>query len=352
MTMGVNLYQYQEILTMNEYKVITTLTNGTQIESGTIIIPDATIPIANSTTLGGVMPVNKTDDMTQEVGVDAKGKLYTTPGSGGGGGGGGDYLPLTGGNLSGALAVNASTKDKNSMFTVRSDNPYIATEVITTNGVRGANLGPAIFIGPDSDIAGATVTGFSGIRMDMGGWKLVDYGPQDIKFTFAARNTLTYSGTGFQINNPERKANISFPDTGSGNFTLATTSQIPSYVRFTYNGGGQYVTSSYVSPTPIANGPTSISALSTSINSIGASLPETMIPASGQYNSKQVIGVYSINDNQGINIIFTDGTSEEMPTTSSFTVTSVSANTQATQSIKPMRASLLDVPIESNLSLS
>lgn len=49
-------------------------------------LPDTTIPVANSTTLGGVMPVTKTDDMTQEVGVDSAGKLYTSPGSGGGGG--------------------------------------------------------------------------------------------------------------------------------------------------------------------------------------------------------------------------------------------------------------------------
>ena len=48
-------------------------------------LPDATIPVANSTTLGGVMPVTKTSAMTQEVGVDSTGKLYTTPGSGGGG---------------------------------------------------------------------------------------------------------------------------------------------------------------------------------------------------------------------------------------------------------------------------
>ena len=73
---------------MKEYQVNTTLSNGTTINSGTIIIPDATIPIANSTTLGGVMPVNKTDGMTQEVGVDSTGKLYTAPGGGGGGGSG------------------------------------------------------------------------------------------------------------------------------------------------------------------------------------------------------------------------------------------------------------------------
>ena len=38
-----------------------------------------TLPIATSITLGGVKPVNKTDKMTQEVGVDAEGKLYTNP---------------------------------------------------------------------------------------------------------------------------------------------------------------------------------------------------------------------------------------------------------------------------------
>lgn len=35
-----------------------------------------TLPVANSNTLGGVKPVAKTDDMTQQVGVDANGALY------------------------------------------------------------------------------------------------------------------------------------------------------------------------------------------------------------------------------------------------------------------------------------
>lgn len=50
-------------------------------------IPDAyTLPVASSTVLGGVKPVAKTDDMTQSVGVDATGALFTAPRSGGGGG--------------------------------------------------------------------------------------------------------------------------------------------------------------------------------------------------------------------------------------------------------------------------
>lgn len=45
-----------------------------------------TLPIASSTQLGGVQPAAKTDTMTQAVGVDAGGALWTAPGSGEGGG--------------------------------------------------------------------------------------------------------------------------------------------------------------------------------------------------------------------------------------------------------------------------
>lgn len=38
-----------------------------------------TLPTATSTTLGGVKPVSKTSEMTQDVGVDSNGKLYTIP---------------------------------------------------------------------------------------------------------------------------------------------------------------------------------------------------------------------------------------------------------------------------------
>lgn len=44
-----------------------------------------TLPVASSTTLGGVKPIAKTSAMTQYVGVDANGVLYTLPGSGSGG---------------------------------------------------------------------------------------------------------------------------------------------------------------------------------------------------------------------------------------------------------------------------
>lgn len=41
-----------------------------------------TLPIATPTQLGGVMPVAKTDEMTQEVGIDGNGGLFTKDGGG------------------------------------------------------------------------------------------------------------------------------------------------------------------------------------------------------------------------------------------------------------------------------
>ena len=59
---------------------------GPQGEQGPKGDPGATytLPIASSTQLGGVQPTEKTDAMTQEVGVDAGGALWTEPGGGGG----------------------------------------------------------------------------------------------------------------------------------------------------------------------------------------------------------------------------------------------------------------------------
>lgn len=42
-----------------------------------------TLPVASSAQLGGVRPVSKTDEMTQAVGVDEDGRLWTAPSTGG-----------------------------------------------------------------------------------------------------------------------------------------------------------------------------------------------------------------------------------------------------------------------------
>ena len=58
-------------------------------ENGNVEVPTApdseyTLPIATPDTLGGVKPAAKTEDMTQPVGVDELGCLWSVPGTGGG----------------------------------------------------------------------------------------------------------------------------------------------------------------------------------------------------------------------------------------------------------------------------
>lgn len=54
------------------------------LPADTAIPKPYTLPVATAETLGGVKPVAATDDMTQPVGVDAAGALFTAPGAGGG----------------------------------------------------------------------------------------------------------------------------------------------------------------------------------------------------------------------------------------------------------------------------
>ena len=66
--------------------------NGDIVLKGVVyhdgVSPTYTLPVATASTLGGVTPVAKTSAMTQEVGVDSTGRLYTAPSSGGGTGSG------------------------------------------------------------------------------------------------------------------------------------------------------------------------------------------------------------------------------------------------------------------------
>lgn len=60
--------------------------NKSILDKITKVPKDYSLPTASASVLGGVKPVGKTDAMTQSVGVDANGLLYTAPGSSGGGG--------------------------------------------------------------------------------------------------------------------------------------------------------------------------------------------------------------------------------------------------------------------------
>ena len=72
-----------------------------------------TLPIANATTLGGVKPVSKTSEMTQAVGIDSEGHLYTKPGTGRSGSGGG---------LSSAYSVGATPPSDTGILWIDSRN--------------------------------------------------------------------------------------------------------------------------------------------------------------------------------------------------------------------------------------
>ena len=72
-----------------------------------------TLPIANATTLGGVKPVSKTSEMTQAVGIDSEGRLYTKPGTGGSGSSGG---------LSSAYSVGATPPSDTGILWIDSGN--------------------------------------------------------------------------------------------------------------------------------------------------------------------------------------------------------------------------------------
>ena len=76
-----------------------------------------TLPIANATTLGGVKPVSKTSEMTQAVGIDSEGRLYTKPGTGGSSSGGG--------GLSSAYYVGATAPSDTGILWIDSGNSNI-----------------------------------------------------------------------------------------------------------------------------------------------------------------------------------------------------------------------------------
>lgn len=76
-----------------------------------------TLPIANATTLGGVKPVSKTSEMTQAVGIDSEGRLYTKPGTGGSSSGGG--------GLSSAYSVGTTAPSDTGILWIDSGNSNI-----------------------------------------------------------------------------------------------------------------------------------------------------------------------------------------------------------------------------------
>lgn len=74
-----NIKQYS---TDNPPPYPVTSVNG---KTGDVVISESSpyvLPVATETTLGGVKPLSKTTEMTQDVGIDENGRLYTAAGGG------------------------------------------------------------------------------------------------------------------------------------------------------------------------------------------------------------------------------------------------------------------------------
>lgn len=90
------------------------------------------LPIASATQLGGVQPITKTDAMTQEVGVDGAGGLWTAPGGGGGESVGSELFSIE--TTEEVSAISATISASKRVFL------QLYVPVCTTNGSLGVQL--------------------------------------------------------------------------------------------------------------------------------------------------------------------------------------------------------------------
>ena len=91
-----------------------------------------TLPVASSTQLGGVQPAAKTDDMTQAIGVDEAGGLWTAPGGGGGESVGSELFSIE--TTEEVSEISATISASKRVFL------QLYVPVCTTNGSLGVNL--------------------------------------------------------------------------------------------------------------------------------------------------------------------------------------------------------------------
>lgn len=115
-----------------------------------------TLPIATDTTLGGVKPVAKTDDMTQAVGVDEAGALFTVPGSGGGSAGSAGYETI----------VDFTAEESVTVFQTGA-----ITDTAIINKIKNASmLMISIYVPNNSEDAESTSNGTVEIAFYNGSW--------------------------------------------------------------------------------------------------------------------------------------------------------------------------------------
>ena len=167
-------YQYPGLASFNNYGLVRPVTktgNMSQAvgvdEFGQLYTAPGeepyVLPVASSATLGGVMPVNKTSAMSQAVGVDGTGKLFTTPG-------GDSYvLPVASSTtLGGVMPVNKTSAMSQAvgvdgtgkLFTTPGGDSYVlpVASSATLGGVRPVTKTSAMSQAVGVDAAGRLYT--------------------------------------------------------------------------------------------------------------------------------------------------------------------------------------------------
>lgn len=293
---------------MNQYKVTTTLTDGTQIESGTIIIPQGSQgpqgPQGPSFRISGI--VSSTTDLPPAtsdnlnigylVGTSSPYTLYTNV----------NQQWVNTAVVEGATIVTCNDQTvgtfdlTNITFRPRYESTGTTTITKTVDEYSGEH---SIKWEPIS------VTGMN----VLGNW--IEGASSLIELAMGDSNDIVLGSQQFSNDLGESGEYLVW------NFSDAARAKIYRYfnsVVYSYNN--EYLTFSYMGPTDMGT-TTDITAIAQDLSKIQVNSINTMIPAYGMYNSKQVVGVFSGSSNTDINIVFTDGTTEVMSSSGTITCT-------------------------------
>lgn len=183
-----------------------------------------TLPVANSTTLGGVKPVSKSVEMNQEVGVDSEGRLYTNY-----------VLPVASSNILGGVKAVSKTEDMTGVIGVDSSGllwykhqestPVVYTDYLPQSNIRVINASvSATKVTPKSNN--------TSIELDLRGfYEVGDFIIVNVQTTIP-KNILmvSYSDNQYSDENLSVSKYIERSTPTWGSFFLRFTNKVPSFV--------------------------------------------------------------------------------------------------------------------------
>lgn len=180
-----------------------------------------TLPKATSTTLGGVQPVAKTTQMTQAVGVDSNGKLYTVPGAG---------------------AYSLPTASTTELGGVKTSEAYSSTKhtlkvAVNSSGQLYAEAPGSVYA---TELATSATSDYYNVKLNTNRQLVPSHNSSSTKFSLGTASYpwgdayLGYYGTVMICNNSSYDAKLGFfGHTANGKQTLSLTSQNMGYTSVT-----------------------------------------------------------------------------------------------------------------------